>query len=202
MNPKRSPAQVLFAVAVLGLSIVGCSSMPPTHYYVLQAGETAGDSTQSGPWIGVRTFQVDPPYDDDRIVYRHGDSPEVNFYQYHRWAAPLARMLPTVVASSLQGIDGVGRIEPVVPNTAYGLFLHGRVTRVEEIDTPGSQNVVLHFDLRLTDRGGEELWSQVLMAQGSTQTEEVGDIVEAMSEALSRAIEPIRSELARFAVTP
>ena len=64
--------------------------------------------------VGVKAIHVDPPYNRDSIVYRIGsDSPEVGFYAYHQWAAPLTRMLPGVVADALSGIDGlelIGRI--------------------------------------------------------------------------------------------
>ena len=86
----------------------------------------------------VEAFLVDPPYDQDRLVYRVGrNTPEVGFYDYHRWAAPLSRMLPKVVADSFGTVRGVASIEPTVtpsPTVAIPLattltgrlFMNGR----------------------------------------------------------------------------
>ena len=68
------------ALAVaLPLALCGCGSVPPTHYYVLEPQdvpriEAFGTATARGLAIGVETFRVDPPYDQDRIVYRVGDA--------------------------------------------------------------------------------------------------------------------------------
>ena len=196
MKSKRTG---LLIATILTAALASCSSAPPTHYYVLQASAAADEATDGrqvqGASIGVRTFQVDPPYNDDRIAYRIGDSPEMSFYHYHRWAAPLSRMLPTVVSTALTGTANIRRIEPVIPGTSYDLFLNGRVIKAEEIDRPGEQSVVLHFDLRLTDLEGSEIWSGTVAAEGSTQTEEVSEIVGTMSSALSRAMQPIAEQL-------
>ena len=78
--------------AVLALTI-GCKAMPTTHYYILEPRAGSSDDAGAGVAVGVLPFEVDPPYDQDRIVYRIGaDSPKVGFYEYHRWAAPLSRM--------------------------------------------------------------------------------------------------------------
>ena len=63
------------AVSVALLLVWGCSQVPPTHFYVLEMQESAAVRAQSeeGWAIGVRSFVVDAPYDQDRIVYRLGE---------------------------------------------------------------------------------------------------------------------------------
>lgn len=203
MNPIMTRSIcTLFAVFTLLLGL-GCSAAVPTHYYLLEVPQSEMSAAKApaaeGLAIDVKTFQVDAPYDDDRIVYRVGDSPETGFYHYHRWAAPLSRMLPRVIASALSGTDGIRRIETGIPGTLYDLALNGRVVRIEEIDTPGKQRVVVQVELRLTDTRGEEVWSGTVRAEEDTQTEEVSTIIETMSAALTRALEPVRAELSRLA---
>ena len=110
-------------------TVVGCRSMPTTHYYVLEPPEMGGEArqgSQDGLAIGVREFVVDPPYDQDQLVYRSGgDSSEIGFYAYHRWAAPLGRLLPMAVASALTGVPGVASVEPVTSNGEYDAILTG-----------------------------------------------------------------------------
>jgi uncharacterized lipoprotein YmbA len=201
---------VLIAV-MAAISIVGCSQLPPTHYYVLEldpatSGETTGAAGTGGgaagdasAWIvGVRPFAVDAPYDQDRIVYRVGEgSAEVGFYAYHLWAAPLSSMLAAAVASGLEGTPGVAAVEPVVAGRTYRAFLNGRVLAVEEIDLADRQLVRASIELRLVDRDGAELWTDIVAARGETRTERVDDVVEALSAALGEALGRTRESLGR-----
>jgi uncharacterized lipoprotein YmbA len=208
---RRVRFGVLIAVLV-ALSLVGCSQLPPTHYYVLELDRTSGRATTSdgagtsggaagggAAWtVGVRPFAVDAPYDQDRIVYRVGDgSPEVGFYAYHLWAAPLSTMMAAVVAAGLEGATGVDAVEPVVAGRAYRAFINGRVVAAEEIDLADRQLVRAVIELRLVDRDGAELWADVVTARGETRTEQVGDVVEAMSAALAEALAGTRESLGR-----
>ena len=107
MKPPRASLALLLLTPLLFAACGG--KRPPNHYYLLGA-PAAGDETVRRPAtdpeglrVGVRSLHVDPPYDRDSIVYRVGaDSPEVGFYAYHLWAAPLARMLPGVVAAAFE----------------------------------------------------------------------------------------------------
>jgi len=189
----------LCAVAFLCAALSGCGGRPPvTHYYVLEVADLAATRPNaSGLEIGVRAFRVAAPYDQDRIVYRVGEgSPEVGFYAYHRWAAPLSRMLPGVVADGLRGAAGVGSIEPAMPGRRYGAWLEGRVVAVEEVDLADAQRVRVQIVLRLTSAEDEELWSGTLDAAGSARTDQVRVLVETMSERLGEALVEARGDLA------
>jgi uncharacterized lipoprotein YmbA len=138
-------------IAILALSfVVGCSSLPTTHYYVLELdpvagtnGASAAGAGETAPWtIGVRPFTVDAPYDQDRIVYRVGEgSAEVGFYAYHLWAAPLDAMIAAAVATGLEGTPAVSIVEPAAAGRSYRAWLHGRVLALEEVDLPDRQLV-------------------------------------------------------------
>jgi uncharacterized lipoprotein YmbA len=204
-------------VVVAAISILGCSQLPPTHYYVVEldpvpaaggatgnegadrasTAASAGATADASGWIlGVRPFAVDAPYDQDRIVYRVGEgSPEVGFYAYHLWAAPLSTMLAAAVATGLEGAPGVVAVEPVVAGRTYRAFVNGRVLAVEEIDLADRQLVRATIELRLVDREGAELWTDVVTARGETRTEEVGEVVEALSVALREALVGTRESL-------
>ena len=184
-------------VSMLAVMLVGCGGPPSTHYYLLETTPRveAGSSTgaERGLAVGVRTFQVDPPYDQDRIVYRVRErSSEVGFYAYHRWAAPLSRMLPLAVATGLEGAEGLRSIEPAVTGRGYDAYLVGRVLTFEEVDHSGGQDIVVRLKLGLRSGDGTELWSEVLTAEDTIDTQDVGEIVEQMSRVVSRAIEDAR----------
>jgi uncharacterized lipoprotein YmbA len=196
------------AVVVAAILLAACSSLPPTHYYVLElepeaapaaaAGSAAAGAVPAAWTIGVRPFAVDAPYDQDRIVYRHGErSPEIGFYAYHVWAAPLSEMIPGAVSTGLRGAAGVAALEPVVTGRRYDAFLHGRVLAVEEIDLPDSQSVRASIELRLHAHDGGELWSELVEARADTHSSDVAEIVKALGSALGEALGETRAELGR-----
>ncbi len=199
----KLPVLLLILVLTWVLFIPACARLPTTHYYVLEPrGEAAEESPssahQDGLVIGVEAFLVDPPYDQDRIVYRVGeDSPEIGFYAYHRWAAPLSRMLPKVVAAGLHGTTGVSSIGPIVPGRDYAAFLEGRVLELEQIDVPEGQRVRVRLELTLRLEDGTELFSETLTGETITRTRKVSEVVEEMSTALEQALNEAREGLER-----
>ena len=125
-------AMSIVLLILISAACFGATKIPQTHYYVLNLtrGETGSQSNDAaardGIDIGVGDFLVDPPYDQDRIVYRvNSETAEVGLYSYHRWASPLSRMLPGVVANGFRGAPGISSIEPVMPNGAYAAIWTG-----------------------------------------------------------------------------
>lgn len=176
-----------FCLAVfLGLygALVGCAgSLPITHYYTLRRPQELTDITSipfanEGLTIGVETFVVDPPYDQDRLVYRAThDSSEVGFYAYHRWASPLGRLVAVALAEGLSGTDGIASIQPATTTGNYDAHLGGRVIYLEEIDHPTRQEARMALDLRLVDPEGNTLWSQTLSSAADGQAENATEIM-------------------------
>ena len=198
MRFSRSRLTLISALLVIAPA---CGRLPPMHYYVLELPDEASGSAQSGEKgliIGVETFQVDPPYDQDRIVYRVGEnSVEVGFYAYHRWAVPLSRMLPKVVASGLQGAAGVKSIEPLVPSQDYTALLEGRVLSFEQIDTSEGQRIHVRITLVLRLQDGTELWMNILDGDATMETDHVSDLVDQMCHVLGQALNNAREGLGR-----
>ena len=194
MKHATATAVVILALAV---TLGGCGGrLPTTHYYVLDPSDlSSARPLGEGLSVGVRTFRADPPYDQDRIVYRVGrHTAEVGFYAYHRWAAPLERMLPRVVAGSFGDLPGVKSIEPAATGRRYDAYLGGRILAFEEIDTPEGQRVrvQLHLYLLLDD---EEVWSETVTGNDTLTTEDVGQIVQRMRSTLATALESARAGL-------
>ncbi len=196
-SPRWGLAHLLACAALA----VGCGGrIPPTHYYVLELrGE--GHEVNPGPAaggleIGVESFVVDPPYDQDRLVYRVGEgSVKIGFYHYHRWATPLSRMLPQVVAEGLRGTPGVGAIEPAAPTREYAATLEGRVLSLEEVDTPEGPRVLVRMQLTLRLADGTEIWTESLAGEGAAESEEVVGLVEELCGVLGQVLEQARAGL-------
>ena len=194
-------ASLLLTLVALAAS-AGCASVPTPRYYQLRAGgdvaAAAAARKDSGPSLGVREFTVDPPYDQERIVYRVGSEvAEVGFYAYHRWAAPLSRMLPAVVAGALADTPGLGRIEPARPGSGYDAILEGRLLALEEVDAEGVPSVHVSLVLRLEDAEGAELWSGPVAASSTLNTDDVADLVGEINRLLVEQLRSSSSELVR-----
>ena len=197
----RPTVSRLVLVAAAAAAVSACAGIPATHYYELRlapdrAGAVRASTNPHGLAVGVRLFQVDPPYDQDRIVYRIGeDSPEIGFYAYHRWAIPLSRMLPGVAAEALRGTARVSSIEPVMPGRDYEALLEGRVLILEEVDLPEGQRVRVRVALVLRLEDGTEIWSETVASESTAQLREVREVVERMSIALEEALGKARDGL-------
>ena len=188
----------LAIAAVIALS--GCAGVPATHYYVLEPQESgaAASGPRSGVAVGVEAFQVDAPYDQDRIVYRVGEgSAEIGFYAYHRWAAPLSRMLPRVVAAALEGAARLRSIEPAAPGRDYAARLRGRLRLFEEIDTAEGPRVRVQLSLTLHGKDGAKLWSETVAGESAVGSDEVVNVVERMKGTLDETLRKVRPGLER-----
>ncbi len=178
---------------VLPLVFCGCAGAPQTHFYILepqdlQAVEASGAATARGLAIGVETFRVDSPYDQDRIVYRVGEgSTEIGFYEYHRWAAPLERMLPGVIAAVYSGVPGARSIEPMDSRRSYDAVMRGRVVVFEEVDTADGPRVRIQLTLRLDAVDETQLWSATLSRDAGVSSDNVRDVVTQMQSVLAEA---------------
>ena len=206
-------AGVLPVVLAAALAAVSCGRIPPTHYYMIElrppaggAGDAAsgaggshdGAAQAGGLVVGVAPFHVDPPYDQDRIVYRVGSgSPEVGFYTYHRWAASLSRMLPGAVAAALDGVAGLASIEPAAPGRDYPATLDGRLRVLEEIDLPEGQQVRLHLSLALRLADDTPVWSGEVRGERTIRAGAVDELVAGFTETLEAALREARDDLQR-----
>jgi uncharacterized lipoprotein YmbA len=204
---SKTAAVLLSRLGRLSLLLVApllahCGSVPITHYYVLETNPTDSANTRTenteGIRVGVKAFQVDPPYDQDRIVYRVRDrSSEIGLYAYHRWASPLSRMLPVVVAAGLDGTEGLRSIEPVVPGREYDVYLVGRLLELEEVDRAAGQDVRVRIQLELRRPEGTEIWSQVVSGEDTVLAGDVVEVVETMNAVLAGAVADARPGFAR-----
>ncbi len=152
--------------------VLGCAGrLPETHYYTLLPPQnfqaTTGAEEIGGFAIGVESFTVDPPYDQDRLVYRPVEaSAEVGFYAYHRWASPLGRLVAVALADGLRGTAGVAAIEPAVSTGSYSARLRGRVIRFEEVELASTREARMTVEVELVDRDGERLWKETITSSG------------------------------------
>ncbi len=193
---------VLARCSLLGSLLAGCAGgLPTTHYYVLRPPDAPAEATGAGIGdgltVGVEAFAVDPPYDQDRIVYRRGrDSSEVGFYAYHRWASPPGRLVSVALAEGLRGTPGIAAIEPATSTGDYSARLRGRVIYLEEVDSEDAQEARFALELELSDRNGQTLWSQTVSGTATGLATSGDEVFLLLRRALDSALETALDGLA------
>jgi hypothetical protein len=188
------------------------------RYYELspRAGRDASMEGAGGVRIGVERFRVDPPYDQDRIVYRVSSAVnEIGFYAYHRWAIPLESMLALSTARLLESRPGVALAEPAGPtgstgsDATYDVLVGGRLLELDELDRPDGEEARVELELTLRTPGGTggaggtgELWRGRYRATASGDAEDVAAVVALMERALADALGRGADELVRHLPVP
>jgi ABC-type uncharacterized transport system auxiliary subunit len=197
-------SRTLLLLAALAAALA-CRPIPATHYYVLAppaeragtGGERPDGEQPDGVRLGVETFAVDPPYDQDRLVWRVGrDASEVGFYGHHRWAASPGRLVATALAAGLAGTPGLAAVEPVTVGGRYSAVLAGRVVALEEVDLPERQLARIQVDLKLFDAAGALVWSRLVTAEAGGRAEAPSDVMRQMQSAFEKLLAEVRGELA------
>ncbi|TDI32701.1 MAG: hypothetical protein E2P00_00450 [Acidobacteria bacterium] len=186
------------AVAMAILLMVGmtaCGSAPATRYYLLDTRRTVALPV-SAPAVWVEPFTVDPPYDQDRVVYRVGsDDVRVRFYPYDRWAVPLQDMVADLAAAVLDGAGGA-RFQRVAGVRVDSFSLRGRLVRLEEIDLPSGPHIRFRLDLALADSHGKVIYRRRVENETAVSATQVEGVVRQMQAALLAGLEQVRPEIA------
>jgi uncharacterized lipoprotein YmbA len=156
-------------LAAVALAALGCAGKaPPVHYYTLEGRPPLATPAAEGRTILVGPLVVDPPYDQDRLVYRlESAAAEIGFYNYHRWAAPLGQLIAVALAADLEGTAGVAGADPSATRAHYDTRLTGRVIHFAEVDTASGAAAEIAIEFRLVDAQGGELWTGLLTGRSA-----------------------------------
>ncbi|MEM7583192.1 MAG: ABC-type transport auxiliary lipoprotein family protein [Acidobacteriota bacterium] len=203
------------------LSVLGCRSMPETHYYTLvasagaygqsavvqsadvQGADVPAAKADAGITLGVEPFVVDPPYDQGLLVYRLGrDAIEVGFYDYHRWASPLGSLVAAAFVEGLRSSPDLAGSELAMSKRSYSAVLEGRVVTFEEIDIPPGQLVRIRLELLLQSPDGEKLWQRTLASESQVDAESATEIVDQLRRDLEGLIQESRAEIVAATRSP
>jgi len=171
-------------LAIFALAACG-GSVPETHYYALPS-ESLQLRPGDGPSLAIETLDTARPYDDDRMVYRV-DSYRIDFYEYHRWAAPPGALVADYL---VEAFARSGRFRAVArgPEARGSLAIGGRVVALEEIDaTPTRWLGHVAVNLVATDRAtGDVVWSEQLDERVPMPTRSPDGLARAAAVGLAR----------------
>lgn len=171
---------------LVGLLVVvaGCSlarTPPSMSWYLLNV---PGEPIMMPVPVRVGAFTAEQAYASSRLAYR--TSPyELDYYLYHRWAAPPRALVGQAVRDAL--------VSP--PGDATPIDVDGVVRRLEAVEDGQNATGALTLALRAT-RGATVVVENVYEEQVPATTRRPKDVAEALSTALRRVLERFRDDVA------
>ena len=167
-------------------TLAGCSTSPPTHFYILTpSGDTAGSPAQGEHSIvAVGPVEVSAYLDRSQIVVREGPT-RLRLADFHQWAEPLERNIATVLAEDLRAM--LPGTQPIVQPWSDLRSDYRVLAKVLRFDSDAHGRVVLHASWAVVG-GRERRYRVVRDSFIETQAEgtDFEHVVLAMSEALHR----------------
>jgi len=184
---------LLWGLVLWSALIGGCSlttPRPEVRYYTLMLTVPEAHSGMAQTSLVVRPFTAHDPYNQERMVYR-SSSYQLDFYNYHRWAASPAEQVTDWTRRYLTGAGLFAKVFPT-SNGSADMALGGKVRQIEEIDHEQTWDAVLSVDFWLTRSDQHSpFWFQSYTATRQAAKRNP----ESITEALSRNLEDILRRL-------
>lgn len=171
--------------------LAGCAASPPPRHFTLSEGLAGAIPQGLTPSIVITQTTIPELIDRPQIVIRRSES-RVTVDEQHRWAEPLRREIPRVLAKELGSqlnssrvlslpIDGQGF------DADYRLLID--VQRLEGVEGEGAQADILW---RLLPREGKPIIGRSVLREAS-----ISNDVEAQVIAQRRALKTVAVEIAK-----
>lgn len=178
----------LWLSAAIVACTASCGSLPPTHFYRLSVAPASLARTPIAGVLSLQSVEADTVYSDDRIVYR--SSPyRLDYYNYHRWAAPPATLLADALRA---GYDRSGLFRRVVTefHASPDAVLSARLTAFDEVDRSATSWIAqLDVELWITDpESSAVLWRQQFTETEPIQTRSPEGLAAALSRAMAKVV--------------
>jgi hypothetical protein len=204
MNPvfhQSSRARLLLRASApcLALLLGGCASSPPVRYFTLQGPVAeACAKAPTASEVAARSVQllhvsVPDVVDRPQLVFRTGDN-TLSVNETARWAEPLKSALSSLLASELA--QALGCVPVVLRSTGIEDTAWKLSVDVRRLEARPGQSVVLEAVWSL--RGNAKAFSRRSLIQEAV----VGESLEAMVAAQSRAVAGLARDIARLIESP
>jgi ABC-type uncharacterized transport system auxiliary subunit len=188
----------LTLITLLAVSAVGCGSVryPRTYVLDLDGGIAAAPTRPASLGaLAIRDFACPDYLCDGRIVYRPTRT-EVGYYEYHRWAMTLRRMITDSVAGRIRAGGAFAAVEPSQRAAGATYTLTGAIEQLEEVDDGRDVQAIVTLSAELVDmRAHTTVWQHSEIASEPVKTRDVAGVVNSLSAATRRAIDALVTSL-------
>jgi uncharacterized lipoprotein YmbA len=171
------------AVVALILVLVSCASAPDLDYYTLDMSSSG--KAASNIDLEVGRFVVSQEIDRAQIVIQQSPT-RIQFYATDRWASGLGEMVQRKLAAEFGPVVGGRR----------SLIVSGRVVALEQVDSPSGPQALARLEIAIRDGGAKHYEAPLLEKTYEARRAADANSVDAVVQALSRAIEAIAAEIA------
>jgi len=162
---------MLYILLAAGLG--GCASSPPVRYYSLDDGRPAAAGSPDGVGVAVARVTLPELVDRPQMVSRKAEH-RMQISENDRWAEPLRRQIPRLLARDLGEALDSGRIFATA-NEAWEVDVDFRVTvDIHLLEVIPGQRVAIDATWRVEPRNGSAFFGRSLtwigiddMAQGN-----------------------------------
>lgn len=192
----RSLGRLCCLLLVLGLS--ACAGSPPIRYFSLDDGRPRAAKSFPAPSIAVVRANVPDLIDRPHLVFRN-DGNQVTIDDQARWAEPLRRQIPRVIANDLGELLDSSRVA-ALPSDAGGFDVDFKIVmNVQQLDAVAGRGADVDVLWRVEPRGGRSLIGRSSFRQptagGATDH---ASLVAAQRQGLRRVAAEIAKEIAAY----
>ena len=195
-NRRQRALRAGFAL-VAALAISACGGARYPAYYTLHFEPL----TQArAPERGMGTLAINelrcPDYlCEGRIVYR-STSPEVGFYQYHRWAVSPRTMIAQYLAERVRARSLFVSVSGDESRMATDFVLSGTLERLEEVDEARQVSAICTISAQLVASGtGAVMWSGTATERVPVEQRDVAGVVNGLAAAVRASVDRLVTDM-------
>ncbi|GJL68400.1 MAG: hypothetical protein NPIRA06_10350 [Nitrospirales bacterium] len=202
VDMNRVIKRVFVFVACVGvLTVLGCGTSQPSHFYLLRAVSPASVSGLSDTKASSLSFGLGPvtlpKYLDRPQIVTKTSAHEVELAEFHKWAEPLSENVSHVLAENLSALLSSDRILQYPWRSSIPPDYQIAMDVLQFDGTMGGEAVLV---ARWSLLGGDE---QTVLTTRKTQMTHrpTSQNYEALVEAMSRNLEDLSREIAEVLTT-
>jgi ABC-type uncharacterized transport system auxiliary subunit len=188
---------LLPSMTLVAVFAAGCGSVRYPRTYTLDLGGAAVAPAPRPPLgvLAVRDFTCPDYLSDGRIVYRPTGT-EVGYYEYHRWAMTLRRMITDSIADDIRNRGAFGSVESAKNGAGVTYVLTGAIERLEEVDDGRNVQAIVQLSAQVVDtRAQKTVWRHSETASERVIKRDVAGVVDSLSTATRRAVDALIASL-------
>ncbi len=172
-----------FATIALILVLSSCASTPDLDYYTLDLSRSGAAATDLNLEVG--RFAIAEKIDRTQILIQKSPT-RIDYYAKDRWASSVGEMVEYKLAVEF-GAAADGR---------RTLRVSGRVVALEQVDSPSGPWALVRLEVAIRDGGAKGYEAPLLEKTYESTRAADSNSVDAVVQALSRALETIAAEIA------
>ena len=173
------------------MSLAGCAGSPAPRYFTLGDGQAGVSPQGDGPSIVITQTSLPELIDRPQLVVRRSDN-RVSIDEYQRWAEPLRRDIPRVVADELGRQLNSGRVMSLPVNGQAFEADFRLLLDVQRLDVVEGQGANADIVWRLQPHQGKPIVGRSVLREASSS-----DAPEALVAAQQRVLKAVATEIAQ-----